>query len=196
MSNHGSWNRVDGDNTLRLNYDILPSDVVLDAGGFRGDFASRIYDLYKPSIHVFEPVFEFCEGIDARFKDNPKVHANNYGLGSETKSQKFNISGDESKATDEGSVEVSIRDIKKVLEDLGNPTVALFKINIEGGEYDLLDRLIDTGLVSSINNLQIQFHDWHPNALERRTSIISKLEETHVCKYSYPFIWEGWEIKC
>ena len=67
------------------------------------------------------------------------------------------------------------------------------KINIEGGEYDLLDRLITTGLVGKIDNIQVQFHEFVPNAKERMQNIQKKLSKTHTPTYQYEFIWENWK---
>lgn len=190
------WIRDNGDQTHRLNYDLTPEDIVLDAGGFRGDFAAKIYDLYKSQIHIFEPVKIFHEHIKNRFKDNPKIVPHQYGLGRDSKKSRVHLRDDSTKLLDYGDGElVEVRDIQLVLEDLKNPIVKLFKINIEGGEYDLLDRLIETGLVKNILNLQIQFHDFYPNAYERYKNIVNSLHKTHSQTYCYPFIWEGWKLK-
>lgn len=191
------WVEDRGDATHRVNYDLTPSDIVMDAGGYIGDFAESIHELYGCTVHVFEPVKEFCLVIENRFQSNPKITANEYGLGSSTKKQSTSGKADSTQLVESTGTgeEVYIKDIKEVLDDLGSPTVALFKINIEGGEYDLLDRIIETGLIKDIKNLQIQFHDFHPNAVQRRDDIVNHLKKTHVCKYNYPFIWEGWQIK-
>lgn len=73
--------------------------------------------------------------------------------------------------------------------------IDLIKINIEGGEYDLLDHLIEADLIKDIRALQIQFHDFVPDAVKRVQAIRRQLKKTHVCTYSYPFVWENWELK-
>ena len=69
------------------------------------------------------------------------------------------------------------------------------KINIEGGEYDLLEHLIETGFVKNIFDLQIQFHDFIPNARGRMENIQKKLKKTHKLSYQYEFVWESWKLK-
>jgi hypothetical protein len=44
-------------------------------------------------------------------------------------------------------------------------------INIEGGEYDLLDHIIDNNLFSRIRCLQIQFHEIAEDSEVRRNYI-------------------------
>ena len=36
--------------------------------------------------------------------------------------------------------------------------IDLLKINIEGGEYDVIPRLLDTKMINKIKYIQIQFH--------------------------------------
>lgn len=191
------WVRDRGDETLRLNYDISPDDIVFDAGGYVGDFAARLHNLYNCKVHVFEPVPRFIDVIKQKHYTNESIILHEYGLGNENKVLHFNDAGDATQLVESGGSEgVTVKDIKEVMESLEDPQVALFKINIEGGEYDLLDRLIETGLVNNCKNLQIQFHDFYPDAISRRNSIVEKLQDTHNLMYEYPFIWEGWQKKC
>lgn len=41
--------------------------------------------------------------------------------------------------------------------------IDLFKINIEGAEYDLLECIILNGYILKIKNIQVQFHDFFPD---------------------------------
>lgn len=74
-------------------------------------------------------------------------------------------------------------------------TIDLMKINIEGGEYALLEHLIEAGHIKEIKNIQIQFHDFVPDADKRMCKIQSGLEETHFLTYQYRFVWENWRLR-
>jgi len=69
------------------------------------------------------------------------------------------------------------------------------KINIEGGEYELLDHLISSGVVKTIHNLQIQFHDFIPDAFAAMNNIRDRLNLTHYPTYKFDFIWDNWKLK-
>ena len=69
------------------------------------------------------------------------------------------------------------------------------KINIEGGEYDLLEDFIQSGEIKKIINIQVQFHYFITGAKTRMRKIQKSLRKTHVLTYQYPFIWENWRIK-
>ena len=67
--------------------------------------------------------------------------------------------------------------------------------SFEGGEFDLLPRLIETGLIRNCQNVQVQFHAWVPNAVEKRLQIRRSLLQTHAITYDYPFVWENWRVR-
>jgi hypothetical protein len=69
------------------------------------------------------------------------------------------------------------------------------KINIEGGEYELLDRMLETGLVERVTAFQIQFHYFVEDAETRMASAQQRLSRTHSPTWQYRFIWENWEKK-
>jgi hypothetical protein len=68
------------------------------------------------------------------------------------------------------------------------------KINIEGGEFDLLPAAIDSGLIERIKFIQVQFHQFIPNAIENRLQIHKALEKSHRQMWCYDFVWESWAL--
>jgi len=71
-------------------------------------------------------------------------------------------------------------------------SVDLIKINIEGGEYDLVPRMIESGIVNKCKIIRIQFHDWIPGAFAMRKKIVKELSKTHEVEWSFPLVWESW----
>ena len=73
--------------------------------------------------------------------------------------------------------------------------VDLIKINIEGGEYDLLDEIIANNWLSKFKNIQVQYHDFViDNPRERMEKIQKELAKTHQLTYQYDFVWENWKL--
>lgn len=100
------WLAHDGDRTLRLNYELNESSIVFDLGGYRGEWANKIFDKYKSNIYVFEPVFEFSNNIKNRFSSNSKVRVFNFGLGSKDENLKIALTKDSSSTfNSDGKVE-------------------------------------------------------------------------------------------
>ena len=80
-----------------------------------------------------------------------------------------------------------LRNITENLHDL-------LKLNIEGGEFSVLEALLDRDLVKKIGNIQVQFHGCIPDAAARRDKIRERLAATHHLTYDAPFVWENWEL--
>jgi FkbM family methyltransferase len=170
--------------------------VIFEVGGYRGWWAAQMAEVYDPFLYIFEPVEEFYNAIIERFKSNPKVRVFNFGLANITDSVKFVKDADKSSTHRNGSVyeSVELRDIVGFLAEHNIDKVDLININIEGGEYPLLNHILDSG-VTCFGEIQVQFHDFVPNADSLRDEIRTKLSKDYSETYSYPFIWENWKRK-
>jgi FkbM family methyltransferase len=188
------WYADQGDFDLRQTYDLTESSIVLDLGGYRGQWASDIFARYQCNIVVFEPVAEFAAGIANRFRHNSRIVIHQVGLGGRTRSETIHVSADGSSTIRQAGKEerIQIVDVVEWFTANAIEDVALMKINIEGGEYELLDRMIEAELIGRVCDLQIQFHDVTPDARARMKKIQSHLRQTHRPTYSYEFVWENW----
>ena len=192
------WFKINGDKTLRLNYDLSQSSIVFDLGGYKGNFAQEIYNRYLCEIFIFEPVKSFYKIIDNKFKNIPKVTAYPFGLANNDKELFISNSEDASSVfiDSDGSEKIKLKSILTFINDNKITHVDLIKINIEGGEYEVLESLLSSGMIPIFKNLQIQFHDFIiDNANERMENIQAQLAKTHKITYQYKFVWENWEIK-
>lgn len=192
-----AWQRDNGDLSLRLNYPLGPESTVVDLGGFRGQWASDLFAKYGCSIHVFEPVPEFASQIAQRFLRNARIKVHMVGLGKENRLGRIRIDGDASTLLHRGEagIDVELREIGEYFKEQGIGQVALLKINIEGGEFELLEHMLDTGLVSHIDNIQVQFHTFVDDAEQRRRALQRRLAKTHTLAWDYPFVWESWRLR-
>ena len=82
-----------------------------------------------------------------------------------------------------------------VFDRLGLERIDLLKVNIEGGEYELLPFLIRSGWIKKIVDLQVQFHTIGAEYVSAREAIRSALSKTHVESWCYWFVWESWTIQ-
>lgn len=191
------WRGDNGDHTRRINYSLTKQDTVIDAGGYVGDWTQTIFDKYNPYIHIIEPAKEYCTRLESKFETNDKVHIHNFALGGSTREATFSVNGDSTtlySETTEGET-IACVDVNEFLKDEGIGQIALFKINIEGGEYELLERMIELNLMNRVGNFQIQFHRFIPDCKARRESIQKALSRTHTQTWNYDWIWENWELK-
>lgn len=192
------WKSDFGDSTKRLEYDLNEKSIVLDFGGYVGNFSHQLVSMYDPYIFIFEPVKEFYNILKRNFANNKKVKIFDLAISNKNKKQTISVSGAKSstymKESDEKQI-IKEKDIKEFIEENNLKKIDLMKINIEGGEYEVLERLIETGLVKRIKDIQVQFHKISKNSVKRRKNIINKLKQTHERTYSYYFVWENWRLK-
>ena len=195
--NVNKWWADGGDYELRFNYDLNEKSVVLDLGGYEGQWASDLFSRYRCRIFVFEPVGSFAERIEKRFHKNDRITVFQYGLGASSRKERIRLSADGSSifGVSKDCDEIRIVDVKEWVDERTIAQIDLIKINIEGGEYELLDRLIEIHLIERIKNIQVQFHQVADTSLSEMRKIQKELSKTHKPTYQYEFIWENWTHK-
>lgn len=186
-----------GDTTVRLNYDLNENSIVFDLGFYMGDFTEKIINKYDCFVYGYEPIQKYYDASLHKFQNNPKIKIFNYGLGNCTETVKIVDSADSSSIYQEifdDFTVINIVDISDEISNLKIEKIDLMKINIEGSEYTLLDRMIKSGIIGIVDNLQIQFHKEHETEITR-DYIQSHLKNTHNLTYNYTYVWENWKLK-
>ena len=193
---HLKWKLVSGDSKKHKKYSLNSESIFFDIGGFKGGFSEKIIKEFDCYCYIFEPHPEYFDILKAKFSSNNKVQIFNYGL--LDKNNNLNLSDDSASSrllySNEG-IYIEVRDISEVINELKIENIDLLKSNIEGAEYKLLNRLIETGKIKQIKSLQIQYHKDHiENAEIQRIELNNKLSNTHKNIWSYYFVWERWDI--
>lgn len=85
--------------------------------------------------------------------------------------------------------------VERFLNESNVESWDLIKLNIEGGEYAVLKKLIDSGLICKFKHIQVQFHLNVPNARKKYKELVKQLRHTHTRQWCYPFVWESWQRK-
>jgi FkbM family methyltransferase len=182
---------------ILVDADLDADSVVLDVGAYVGNWSEKVSDRYGCTIHAYEPASAAVRRASKRLSDRDKVHLHQYGLGASDQRARLAMAGPGSSVHTEtspmGSYEdITIRDVSAVLAELGLEEIDLLKVNIEGGEFDLFDRLVETGWMPKVRQTMIQFHEFHPNAYWRRFVVRRALRRTHTEVWDYPWVWEFW----
>jgi len=193
----GEFKREIGD-SINFDYELNENSVVFDVGGYEGQWASDIYSKFNSKIYVFEPVPNFADDIEKRFLRNKKIVVNEFGLSDKTEMSQISLKGDSSSTINNrtgDTTEIKMVDIIDFIKQNDITNIDLIKINIEGGEYALLNRLINSGYIKNIKYILVQFHNFYPNAKIEMEKIHKGLRETHSPVYQFEFIWELWKFK-
>lgn len=179
----------------RYEYPLNKDSIMIDLGCHKGTFSKRISDEYGCNIFAFEPVEEFYREAMKLLEQMPNIKLFNVGIGSRTRRQTFGIKGDMTGAFSgsETIQKVKIVALDKVIKSLKLENVDLLKINIEGGEFEVLEHAIAAGLTGIFANIQVQFHPVVRDYGRRYDAIRETLLKTHQLTYDAPWCWENYE---
>ena len=176
-------------------------EILFDLGGFKGDYTD---DLLKNNhniiSYIFEPVKEYADNIKKRFENKSNVTVYPFGLSDSNQEINIKVKGESSSFIRDIAPDIKetskIKDIHEFLIENNIKEIGLMKINIEGSEYPLLERLIKTKDILKVKRLLIQFHYVDTNSYNRMSNIWKELEKSHNLIWQFrPYVWEYWEIK-
>ena len=200
-ANVARWYVTQGtEDGLRYEFDVSPADTVIDVGGFEGDWAAEMVARYGCRVHVCEPVAALVTALQRRFGRNPAITIHPFGLAGRDSTEVISVMSESSSVLRNTAAfhrhssqeTIHLRDGNDFLSEIALPDVAVMKINIEGGEYDLLEALIRSGRIASVRNVLIQFHDFVNDAEQRMKIIQQSLSATHEQTFGYDFVWGNW----
>lgn len=182
----------------RYNYPLTPASVVMDLGCYEGTFAAKIHEKFGCRVFAFEPVPEFFDRCAKRFNGHtPRVTVLNLAVGDQDGGVSGKIKGDMSGMfAQEGEPwEARMVPIDQAMKLTGESTIDLLKINIEGGEFALLEDAYNRGLLVHFRNIQVQWHDVVPRAEARFQRLQAVLAETHELTFDHGWVWQNWHLK-
>ncbi len=196
--NIGYWFYINGDERYLLSHSLNSDSVVFDVGGYKGVFTDRVLHKYNPQkIYIFEPVSDYYLYLVEKYKSRKNVILYNFGLADCNKQEYISIREDGSSVYRDGNKKekISLVDISEFIRVKKIKNIDLMSINIEGGEYPLINKLLDSGLVKRVDVIQVQFHKISDASEDERQRLVNRLLETHKKVYSFPFLWEGFKRK-
>ncbi|MDB2585986.1 FkbM family methyltransferase [Luminiphilus sp.] len=165
------WFSDDGDNTLLLDYPLTPESVVFDVGAYHGEYSERVFKKWGvKEIYAFEPHPNSLKTLQKRTADIPlKIFP--FGLSDTTTT--FSLSDDANASSfmsggEEDTISCEVRNVSNFITETGINQIDLLKLNIEGGEYAVLFSLIESNLISCIENIVVQYHTCVPDYEEKR----------------------------
>lgn len=175
---------------------VGPGGVAIDLGAYIGEWAKNVAEKTGATVYGFEANAGTAKKAMARTAELPSVTIFPYGVGGADARERMARDGPGSSIHKSdgafGTIDVEIRDIATVLADLGLDHVDVLKVNIEGAEYELFDRLAVTGWLDRIDTISVQFHEWGPHGHAGRKRNRAQFARTHDEEWCYPWVWELW----
>lgn len=193
------WVQDKGDETHIIYYPLNENSWVIELGGYKGIWTKRIFEKFKCNILVIEPLPEFYSYLKSEFSKpefKDKIKLENFAISSEPKKIKLYSSGDATSAhikKGEG-IDIECQTIEFFLNKYNINLVDLVQINIEGEEYPLLENWTSSNLIDKFKFIQVQFHNFIDNHIQRRSEIQNRLiSQNFENIFQYDFIWESWK---
>jgi FkbM family methyltransferase len=186
ISDHRNWN-----NQTPLD----KNGYILDVGAFKGDFTKSLISSYPDMKFVlFEPLPTYAERLKFKFKSYDNVKVIGKALSSDGRGLKLNAAGLRSRES-RGLAKESIINVDSI--NIGNlireyPKIELLKLNIEGMEYECLEKLVEENSLINVNFILVQFHDFFADSSQRRDALRQQFQKNFTCIYSFDWMWELW----
>jgi len=168
---------------------------VIVIGGYLGNSAKIIFNKYNSNITLFEPIKHFASTCEDNLPDIKKIQVINKAVSDYNGSIEMFLDADSTGTYATGrTISVECIAFSEYLTST-NLVFDLVEMNIEGGEYFVLDDLLKSNTVQLSKYWLIQFHDNHSSHELHRAQIRNALRETHELVFSYAWVWELWKIK-
>ena len=177
---------------------------ILIFGGYLGDTTQAWLTRFPDAeIDVFEPVSQFAHVLRCRFASgNVTVHEN--GLSKIQEKRIISLRGDASSTMirskrsgnlkSDTELEATFLATSDVIHELPSQ-VHVIEINIEGGEYELIELLSEYLLLSRAANIFVQFHKIGPMTGQKMEAAVAVLNKSHDLVWEYPFVWSYWKLR-
>jgi FkbM family methyltransferase len=187
------------------------SSLIIEVGGNTGHDTSKFIELYNPFIVSFEPLVQMAKNLTEKFKTNPKIEIQPYGLGNHARNLSIEPFDSENTGTsifrklsptNSAKIEqIQLLDIIQVIENIRklktqNGMIDMISINCEGCEFEILPALILNNMTQYFRIIQFATHtDILTESSCIYCQIQQALERTHLTKYRYVMLWEAWVLK-
>jgi FkbM family methyltransferase len=175
--------------------ELQDGEIVLEAGAYEGAWALKVCEKHPNcKVYAFEPATRAYEVAKAKLEGYDVVLLP-FALGKQAAVVKLcDRDRDGANTYDhnpesEPSEMVSVVDVADIVEP--QDKIALMHLNAEGGEVDILERLIETGLIERVKMILAQWHPYDDEMRERICIVVTGLHRTH--EYENRHAWGCWK---
>jgi FkbM family methyltransferase len=192
----GEFYRQGGSELLVSKFELISDDWIVDAGGFRGEWTDEMLCRYGAKVVIVEPNPPYAARLRDRYKTNDRVEVIEAALSDQMGYKALSLCDEGStlmgSTSASATIDVRLVDVRQLIEKRFSNGLGCLKLNIEGAEYEILEKLLSTEQVNGIRFILVQFHKGPLNCIQRREQIQMRLSETHNKIFDFPFVWELW----
>jgi len=186
-----------------IDYDPVPDElqdgeIVLEAGAYEGAWVLKVCQAHPNcKVYAFEPATRAYKVAVEKLKEYPDVMLFPVALGKQAEMVMLCDRNRDGANTfgwnpeHEPGESVPVVDVAGVVEPLDE--IAVAHLNAEGGELDILERLIEVGLIGRVKLILTQWHTYDDEMHRRIVHIGECLESTH--HYERRGAWGCWVLR-
>jgi FkbM family methyltransferase len=177
--------------------ELQDGEVVLEAGAYEGRWVEKVCQRRNCTIYAFEPATRAYKVAQERLRGCQGVTLRCAALGKQNGTAVLydcNRDGANTLAHNpesEPHETVPVVDVAEVVRPLRE--IALAHFNAEGGEIDILERLVETELIERFKMILVQWHRYNDEMQERIKALVVYLHRTH--NYEPGRAWGCWKRK-
>jgi FkbM family methyltransferase len=176
LERHRRFSRVSPERAFAQALKDTEGFIAIDLGANVGEYTLRLAGSAS-TVYAFEPdpdtflelqcavgdrddVVLLQEAAGAEEAELPLFRLSEDSEGGVVPSKATTIMGHRDKyPVDESGLTVRVRDFAAFLDDIEGE-IGIIKVDIEGAEVDLLDRLIETGTINRARYIFVETHEW------------------------------------
>lgn len=178
------------------NLETSDTSVSFDIGSYTGASLIALRAKVKGSIYGFEPIPSYFTAACSRVQTMSNVRVYCVGVGNKDETKQLSLLGDRTSAllTSSQYQPCTFRAFSTIWRTLGIESLDVLHMNVEGGEYDIFQNIVEGNFLPRIKQILVQFHYPESYAPDRER-IRSELRKTHNLIYDYEFVWERWDLR-
>lgn len=181
-------------------FSLTKESVIIEAGTHQGHWAALMSQRYFCHLYGFEPISEFWLIAQERLRFNPKIVISHCGLANFSRTEKWFIKGEmtgsfNKEGKEEEVILIDFIEWLHVMAGRLPAIIDLLAVNIEGGEYELLEAIMVHGKQTRFREILIQFHGVGATPQERQRGIREGLAKTHDLRFTDSTYWECWSLR-
>ncbi len=196
LTDVSKWFLLNREN-LKYDIDLNAGGIVLDIGAFKGQYTEKILARYNDMVFwLYEPIADYFQICQHHFVNTKSVTVHQAAVSADGRNFEMQVDGLRSRQTVDqlaDSVLITSVDIQDIFDSAQE--FELLKMNIEGMEFECLEKLINTNSLIKARYLLIQFHKFESDSSQRLKKIRESLKEDYENVWSYDWMWELWKRK-
>jgi FkbM family methyltransferase len=195
-------------NGEHVQIDFSPGDLVIDCGANVGDI-SALFAVHGAAVIAYEPNIYAYKHLQNRFLNYKNVTCFQAGVYTEDSTKKLflhenskqnplkystgcSIIEQKNNVDTNNSIDIKLVDLSRIIKQINNSYskgVHVLKIDIEGAECDLIEKLMDEGLLRDIPYVFVETHEQKiPFLLEKTKKMLRRAQDLDLNNINFNWI--------